>query len=91
MAKVVQYGNMLFQITPLFAGTLVLFGATIIFYIGAVLLLYYWHEAKPTFIVLPMLYSFNFFIIGFLLLALVAILFQYTPEILPMLNISSFL
>lgn len=72
---------MLIQDSPFFWGTLILFGLTILFYIVCVSLIYYWHEKRATYVVLPLLYTFEFFVIGFFILSLICLIVQYFPEI----------
>ena len=65
-----------------FWGTIMLFIATAIFYIVFVSLVYYWHEKKITYVVVPLIYTFEFFIVGFFVMAFFSILLQYLPQIL---------
>jgi len=73
---------MLIHTTPFFWGTIILFIATAIFYIVFFSLVYYWHEKKTTFVIVPLLYTFEFFAIGFFIVSLVSLLMQYLPDIL---------
>lgn len=66
----------------LFWGYVVLFAATVIFYLVFVSLIYYWHEKKTTVLIVPLLYTFEFFLAGFLVVSLVWFVFQYLPETL---------
>ena len=65
-----------------FIGVNILFGATLIFYIVFFSLVYYWHEKKTTFVVVPLIFTFEFFLIGFLVVSIVSILLEYLPKIL---------
>jgi len=65
-----------------FWGTIILFGATLIYYIVFASLVYYWHEKKTTVLIVPLIYTFDFFIIGFLVVSVVCLILQYYPEIL---------
>ncbi len=69
-----------------FWGTIILFIATAIFYIVFVSLVYYWHEKKTTFVVVPPLYTFEFFLTGFLIVCIIFLLIQYLPDILKMVS-----
>ncbi len=65
-----------------FWGTILLFVATVIYYIIFFSFIYYWHEKRATFLVVPLIYTFEFFLIGFLIISLTVILLQYMPDIL---------
>ena len=73
---------MVINTTPFFWGTIILFIATVFFYIICVSLIYYWHETRATYVVVPLLYTFEFFIIGFFIISIGSIVLQYLPEIL---------
>jgi len=66
---------------------IVLFVVTAIYYVVYFSLIYYWHEAKLSFIVLPAMSTFEFFIVGFLVVAIISILINYLPEVLNAFNI----
>jgi len=59
-----------------------LFIATTIYYIVFFSLTYYWHEKKTTFIIVPAIYAFDFFVAGFLIISVISIIFNYFPELL---------
>jgi hypothetical protein len=61
---------------------IVLFIATAIYYIVFFSLTYYWHEKKTTFVVVPVIYTFEFFIIGFLIISIASIVVNFLPEVL---------
>lgn len=67
-----------------FWGTIAVLGATAIYYIVFYSLLYYWHEKKTTFVVVPLLFTFEFFAIVFLLFALGMIMITYIPGLAPL-------
>ncbi|MDO8486595.1 MAG: hypothetical protein Q7S77_02785 [Candidatus Staskawiczbacteria bacterium] len=67
-------------------GINILFASTLIFYIVFFSLVYYWHEKKTTFIVVPLIYTFQFFLIGFLIVSIVSILIEFLPEIINILT-----
>ena len=54
--------------------------ATLIFYAIFAGFIYYWHEKKTTVVVVPLLFTFEFFAIGFLVICLIGLLLQYGPE-----------
>ncbi len=70
--------------TYFFIGISILFIATLIFYVVFFSLVYYWHEKKTTFVVVPLLYTSEFFLVGFLIVSLISILLEYLPQILKM-------
>ena len=65
-----------------FTGLGILFAATIIYYIVFFSLVYYWHEKKETFVIVPVYYTFEFFAIGFLVVCVVSVLLEYLPQII---------
>jgi hypothetical protein len=44
-------------------------------------LTYYWHQTKMSFLVLPALATFEFFLIGFLVISFISILVNFAFEI----------
>jgi len=66
----------------IFWGTIILLIATLIYYIVFLSLVYYWHEKKITYVIVPLLYTFEFFIVAFLIVALICIVLQYLPEMI---------
>ncbi len=74
----------------LFLGTIILLVATAIFYIIFVSLAYYWHEKKISVVVIPLLYTFDFFIIGFLIVVLLVLVTQYLPGAINTINNANF-
>ncbi len=56
--------------------------ATILFYIVFLSLVYYWHETKTTLLVVPLIFTFDFFATGFFIIAIVSLLVEYLPEII---------
>jgi hypothetical protein len=73
---------MIVHVSPFFWGTLILFILTAIFYIVCLSLLYYWHEKDTTYVVVPLMFTFEFFMAGFFVVAIVSLLIQYWPDIL---------
>jgi hypothetical protein len=60
-------------------GITVLFVMTAIFYIVLFSFIFYWHLAKVSFVVVPMVFTFEFFAIGFLVVSIVSIILNYLP------------
>lgn len=63
-------------------GFLTLLGVTAVFYIVLFAFIYYWHLKKLTFVVVPAFFTFEFFLKGFFIVALISIIFYYMPEII---------
>jgi hypothetical protein len=63
-------------------GLIVLFIMTAIFYIVIFSFIFYWHLKKVSFIVLPLVFTFEFFAIGFLTVSIVSIILNYVPVII---------
>ena len=62
-----------------FTGIITLFIGTAIFYIVLFSFIYYWHLVKISFVVVPMIFAFEFFITGFFMISIVAIIIDYLP------------
>ncbi len=54
---------------------------TVVFYIIFFSLIYYWHEANVTFVIVPLIYAFEFFLLGFVIILLFSLI-RYLPDIL---------
>lgn len=65
----------------LFWGTIILFAATLIYYIVFFSLIYYWHLKKATVLVVPLIFTFEFFLIAFLVIAAGVIALNYFPAV----------
>jgi hypothetical protein len=65
----------------LFWAIIILFAATLIFYIVMFSLIYYWHLKKITLLVVPLLFTFEFFIVAFLAISIILLIFNYLPDI----------
>jgi len=63
-------------------GLIVLFIMTAIFYIVLFSFLYYWHEIKISYIVVPVIFTFEFFAIGFFVVVLTSLFLVYIPELI---------
>ena len=68
--------------TYVFWATLTLFFLTALFYIVFISLVYYWHEKRINFIVIPMIYTFDVFIVAFFAIALLVLLLQFYPDLI---------
>ena len=60
-------------------GLIVLLSMTAIFYIVLFSFIYYWHLRKISFVVVPMIFTFEFFAIGFFVILIVSIVLTYLP------------
>ena len=60
-------------------GLIVLFAMTAIFYIVIFSFIFYWHLVKVSFIVLPVIFAFEFFAMGFFVVSLTAIILNFLP------------
>ena len=63
-------------------GLIVLFVMTAIFYIVIFSFIYYWHLKKLTFVVVPIIFTFEFFLTGFVIVSIVSIILDYLPMLL---------
>ncbi len=63
-------------------GLIVLFAMSAIFYIVFFSFIYYWHLRKVTFVVVPVIFAFEYFAIGFLVVSIVSITLEYLPWLL---------
>lgn len=60
-------------------GLIVLFAMTAIFYIVLFSFIFYWHLKKISFVVVPAIFTFEFLIVGFLVISIVSIIIKYLP------------
>ncbi|MEK7658869.1 MAG: hypothetical protein AAB352_03345 [Patescibacteria group bacterium] len=58
-----------------------LFIATAIYYAVFFSLIYYWHLKKITFVIVPLIFTFEFFAVGFLIISIIYILIKYLPQL----------
>ncbi len=63
-------------------GLLTLFATTAVFYIVFFSFIFYWHLTKVTYIVVPMIFTFEFFVTGFFIVAIVSIILNYLPDLI---------
>lgn len=69
-----------------FVGVYILFFSTVVYYITIFSLLYYWHEKKITYIVVPAIFTFKFFAKGFLYVSALSFILSNLPIILKLLH-----
>ena len=53
--------------------------ATIVFFIVFFSFIYYWHLKKTSFVIVPALFTFDFFLIGFLVISIIYLVIKYAP------------
>ena len=63
-------------------GLITLFSFAAVFYIVVFSFIYYWHLKKITYVVIPIIFTFEFFISAFLIVAIVSIILTYLPELI---------
>jgi len=63
-------------------GIITLLATTAVFYIVLFSFIFYWHLKKITYVVVPAIFTFEFFSIGFLIVVIVTLILQYVPEII---------
>lgn len=68
-------------------GIIVLFVMTAIFYIVIFSFIFYWHLKKISFVIVPMIFAFEFFVIGFFVVSIVAIILKYLPDLVRVANL----
>jgi hypothetical protein len=54
---------------------------TVLYYAVFFGFVYYWHEKVLTYILAPVVYTFEFFAIGFLVVIAASILLEYVPQL----------
>jgi len=68
-------------------GIITLFASAALFYIVLFSFIYYWHLTKISFIVLPVVFTFEFFGICFFIVCIVSIALNYIPVIIKLTGI----
>ena len=63
-------------------GIITLFAATAVFFIVLFSFIYYWHLKKVNYFVVPVIFAFEFFAMGFLVVCIVSIIFNYLPDLI---------
>jgi hypothetical protein len=67
---------------PFSVGLITLFVVTAIFYIVIFSFIFYWHLVKVSFIVVPIVFTFEFFVMGFFTVSIVSIIINYLPLVI---------
>ena len=62
-------------------GLIVLGAMTVVFYIVIFSFFFYWHLKKISFIVVPIIFTFEFLIMGFFVVSIVSIIINYLPVV----------
>ena len=60
-------------------GLIVLFIAAAVFYIVLFSFIFYWHLKRISYVVIPMIFAFEFFVMGFFVVSVVSIILNYVP------------
>jgi len=60
--------------------------ATMIFYVVIFSFIYYWHLKKVSFVVVPAIFTFEFFTIGFFVISLITIIVKFLPYLINLLG-----
>ncbi len=68
-------------------GLIILFIAAAIYYIIFFSFIFYWHLRKTSFVIVPAIFTFDFFLISFLVVAIMSIIIEYLPDLIRLLNI----
>jgi len=63
-------------------GLIVLFTVTAIFYIVLFSFIFYWHLKRISYVVIPMIFAFEFFVMGFFVVSIVSIILNYLPDLI---------
>ena len=63
-------------------GLITLFAVSAVFYIVLFSFIFYWHLKKTSFVVLPLVFAFEFFVMGFFVISIVSIILNYLPELI---------
>ena len=63
-------------------GLIVLLVSTAIFYIVLFSFIFYWHLKKITFVIVPVIFTFEFFVIGFFVIVIASVILNYFPVLI---------
>lgn len=63
-------------------GLIVLFVMAAIFYIVLFGFIFYWHLRRVSFVVVPMIFSFEFLVKGFFVVSIIAMALEYLPVLI---------
>lgn len=58
---------------------IILLIASAIFYIVIFSFIYYWHLIKVSYIIVPLVFTFDFFAIGFMIISIITIVIKFLP------------
>lgn len=62
-----------------YVGVLTLLTATAVFYVVLFGFIFYWHLRKTTFVIVPVIWTFEFFIRCFWVVVIVSLILHYLP------------
>ena len=62
-------------------GLIVLCAMAVIFYVVLFSFIFYWHLKRVSYVIVPAIFTFEFFAIGFLVVSLVSIILNYLPMV----------
>ncbi|MCX6721034.1 MAG: hypothetical protein NT026_00280 [Candidatus Staskawiczbacteria bacterium] len=65
---------------PFSVGFMTLLACTAIFYIVLFSFIYYWHLVKISFVVVPTVFAFEFFAMGFFIVCIISLVINYLPQ-----------
>lgn len=63
-------------------GIITLLISALVFYVVLFSFIYYWHLKKISFIVIPAIFTFEFFLKGVVIISITTIILKYVPEII---------
>jgi hypothetical protein len=63
-------------------GLIVLAFVAVIFYIVLFSFIFYWHLIKISFVVVPMIFTFEFLVQGFFVVCITSLVINYLPELI---------
>jgi len=67
---------------PFLVGVIVLFSATALFFVVLFSFIFYWHLTKVSYFVVPLVFAFEFFVTGFLMVCVISIALNYLPALI---------
>jgi len=68
-------------------GLIILTCVAIVFYIVLFSFIFYWHLKKISFVIIPTIFTFEFFVIGFFIVSIVSIIINYLPVLVNTFNL----
>ena len=77
-----RYNNIINNMDIFWVGLTTLFASTAVFYIVLFSFIFYWHLKKISFVVVPVIFTFEFFIICFFIVSIVTIILQFVPDLI---------